>query len=64
MKKRQIPLDDMPNTAIRDLRTVHAQEFFKTLGIKTDFLSLPISEWGNTDSYMGGKEVCVCAFSK
>jgi len=57
MKKRQISFDEVLETKIEDLGTTHTLNFFKTLGIDTDFFCEPSEMWSSNDSYKRGKEV-------
>jgi len=56
MKKRQISFDEVLETKIKDIGTTHTLNFFKTLGIGTDFCE-PAEMWSTNDSYKRGKEV-------
>ena len=57
MKKRQISFDEVLETKIEDLGTTHTLNFFKTLGIDTDFFCEAAEMWSSNDSYKRGKEV-------
>ncbi|KAK3925203.1 30S ribosomal protein S7 [Frankliniella fusca] len=56
-RKRSVQFSDVPNMSISDLVTKHSMGFFNVLGLKTDFLSHPITEWGSQEDYQEGKKV-------
>jgi len=62
-RKRSVHFSDVPNMSISDLVTKHSMGFFNVLGLKTDFLSHPITEWGSQEDYQEGKKVVTSELS-